>query len=58
MAFCIRSIALHFQIGYDHPFVDGNERTARALFYGSMLRSGYWLTQYLSISSVLNKAPA
>ena len=53
----IRAIALHFQIGYDHPFVDGNGRTARALFYWSMLRSGYWLTEYLSISSVLKSAP-
>ncbi|MHB8911405.1 MAG: Fic family protein [Lysobacter sp.] len=54
----IRAIAIHFQIGYDHPFCDGNGRTARALFYWSMLRSGYWLTEYLSISSVLKKAPA
>jgi Fic family protein len=53
----IRAIALHFQIGYDHPFVDGNGRTARAIFYWSMLRSGYWLTEYLSISSALKKAP-
>jgi Fic family protein len=53
----VRAIAIHFQIGYDHPFVDGNGRTARALFYWSMLNSGYWLTEYLSISSVLNKAP-
>jgi Fic family protein len=54
----IRAIALHYQLGYDHPFVDGNGRTARALFYWSMLRSGYWLSEYLSISSVLRKAPA
>jgi Fic family protein len=54
----IRAIALHFQIGYDHPFVDGNGRTARALFYWSMLRSGYWLTEYLSISAALKRAPA
>ena len=54
----IRAIAIHFQIGYDHPFVDGNGRTARALFYWSMLRSGYWLTEYLSISSALKKAPS
>jgi Fic family protein len=54
----LRAIALHFQIGYDHPFFDGNGRTARALFYWSMMRSGYWLTEYLSISSVLRKAPA
>lgn len=54
----VRAIAIHFQIGYDHPFCDGNGRTARALFYWSMLRSGYWLTEYISISSVLKKAPA
>lgn len=54
----IRAIAIHFQIGYDHPFCDGNGRTARALFYWSMLRSGYWLSEYVSISSVLKKAPA
>jgi Fic family protein len=54
----IRAIVLHFQIGFDHPFVDGNGRTARALFYWSMLRAGYWLTEFLSISSVLRKAPA
>lgn len=54
----VRAIAIHFQIGYDHPFCDGNGRTARMLFYWSMLRSGYPVTEYLSISSVLKKAPA
>jgi Fic family protein len=54
----IRSIILHFWLAYDHPFVDGNGRTARALFYWSMLRHGYWLCEYISISRVLRKAPA
>jgi len=54
----VRAILIHFMIGYDHPFVDGNGRTARALFYWSMLRSGFWMTEYLSISSILRKAPA
>ena len=54
----VRAVTLHFWLGYDHPFVDGNGRTARALFYWSMLRSGYWLSQYISISSILRKAPA
>ena len=54
----IRAIVLHFWVGYDHPFADGNGRLARALFYWSMLRHGYWLAQYLSISSILRKAPA
>ena len=54
----MRAILLHFVLAYDHPFADGNGRTARALFYWSMLRSGYWLTQYLTISSILRGAPA
>jgi Fic family protein len=54
----LRAIALHFWLAYDHPFADGNGRVARALFYWSMLRSGYWLTEYLSISRLLRKAPA
>lgn len=54
----IRAILLHFMIGYIHPFEDGNGRTARALFYWSMLRSGYWLTEFLTISRVLKEAPA
>jgi Fic family protein len=53
----IRSIILHFWLAYDHPFVDGNGRTARALFYWSMLRSGYWLFEFISISTILRKAP-
>jgi Fic family protein len=52
----IRSILLHFWIAYDHPFVDGNGRTARALFYWSMLKQGYWLTEFISISRVIKKA--
>lgn len=54
----LRAILLHFMIGYDHPFVDGNGRTARALFYWSMARSGYWLMEYTSISHILRRSPA
>lgn len=53
----VRAVLLHFFLAYDHPFVDGNGRTARALFYWSMARSGYWLCEYLSISHFLRKAP-
>jgi len=53
----VRAILIHFMLGYDHPFVDGNGRTARALFYWSVARSGYWLMEYLSISRLLLKAP-
>jgi Fic family protein len=53
----LRAIILHFWLAFDHPFVDGNGRTARALFYWSMLSQGYWLAEYLSISRILKEAP-
>ena len=54
----VRSIMLHFWLAYDHPFVDGNGRTARAMFYWSMLKQGYWLFEYITISKVILRAPA
>jgi Fic family protein len=54
----VRAILLHLWMGYDHPFEDGNGRTARALFYWSMESQGYWVTEYLSISKILREAPA
>lgn len=54
----IRAIIVHFMIAYVHPFADGNGRTARALFYWYMLKSGYWLTEYLSISKVIYRSKA
>ncbi|HEV3255498.1 MAG TPA: Fic family protein [Gemmataceae bacterium] len=53
----VRAIVAHFWLAYDHPYVDGNGRTARALFYWSMLRSGYWLVEYLTISSIIRNQP-
>ena len=52
----IRGIVIHFMISFVHPFVDGNGRTARAMFFWYMLRQGYWLTEYLSISRVIAKS--
>lgn len=54
----VKATILHFMIGYIHPFGDGNGRAARALFYWFMLKSGYWLFEYISISQLLRKAPA
>ncbi len=54
----IRAIILHFLLAYDHPFEDGNGRTARALFYWSMLKQGYWTMEFISISRILKAAPA
>jgi Fic family protein len=54
----IRAIIVHFMLAYDHPFVDGNGRTARVLFYWSMLHEDYWLAEFLPISRLLRQAPA
>ncbi|MBI3883229.1 MAG: Fic family protein [Sphingobacteriales bacterium] len=54
----VKASIIHFMIGFIHPFADGNGRTARALFYWYLLKRGYWLTEYLSISSVINKSKA
>jgi Fic family protein len=54
----IRAILLHFWMAYDHPFVDGNGRSARALFYWSMLQQKYWLCEFISISQIIKKAPS
>lgn len=53
----LKAIILHFWLAYDHPFVDGNGRTARALFYWAMLRGNYWLAEFISISEIILKAP-
>lgn len=51
----IKAIIIHFVISFLHPFVDGNGRTARSLFYWYMLKKGYWLTEFLSISRIIYK---
>lgn len=54
----IHAIILHFWLAWDHPFPDGNGRTARALFYWKMLQSDYWLFEFISISTILRQAPS
>lgn len=49
---------LHFLTGYIHPFVDGNGRTARALFYWFALKHGYGIFEYLTISEIIRKGYA
>jgi Fic family protein len=52
----IKAVLLHFWIGYDHPYIDGNGRTARAVFYWYMLRKGYWLFEFISLSRMVLRA--
>ena len=51
----IKAIILHFWIAYIHPFADGNGRVARSLFYWFMLKQGYWIFEYISISRLMLK---
>jgi Fic family protein len=53
----LKAIILHFWLAYDHSFVDGNGRTARALFYWSVLSQKFWLFEFVSISRIIHKAP-
>ncbi|MBI5203346.1 MAG: Fic family protein [Nitrospirae bacterium] len=52
----IKGILIHFWVAYVHPFMDGNGRTARALFYWYMLKHNYWLFEYLSVSTAILNA--
>lgn len=53
----IKALILHFWLAYEHPYVDGNGRTARALFYWYMLRHKYWLFEFISISRIILQSP-
>lgn len=53
----IKATMIHFWIGYLHPFVDGNGRIARALFYWYLLKKGYWAFAYLPISKIIKNSP-
>lgn len=52
----IKAICIHFVIGYEHPFNDGNGRVARALFYWFMFKKDYGAFRYISISNLLKEA--
>lgn len=54
----VKGITLHFLLGFIHPFSDGNGRTARTLFYWYLIKKGYWLIEYMSVSRIILKAKA
>lgn len=54
----VKGIIIHFMLSYIHPFSDGNGRTARSLFYLYLMKRGYFLTEYLSISRIIYKSKA
>ena len=52
----LKAMMFHFMVAYEHPFVDGNGRVARAMFYWFALKAGYWLLEYVSISTVIARS--
>lgn len=52
----IKGIIIHYLIGYIHPFVNGNGRVARSLYYWYVMKKGYWLMEYTSISRIIKKS--
>jgi Fic family protein len=54
----VKASIIHFWFAYEHPFIDGNGRTARALFYWYMLKQKYWLFEFLTISKSIIAAPS
>lgn len=52
----VKAAVLHFWLAYEHPFVDGNGRTARALLYWFMLKNGYWLFEFLTVSRAIMRS--
>ena len=54
----VRALVVHFMMGYDHYFVDGNGRTARVIAQWVMLREGFFLMDFVPVSRLLHEAPA
>lgn len=52
----VKAILLHFCIGFEHPFRDGNGRVARGLFYWLMFKHDYEAFRYIAISTLLKQA--
>ncbi|SCZ37993.1 Fic family protein [Pseudomonas sp. NFACC48-1] len=53
----VKAIILHFIIGFEHPFHDGNGRVARSLFYWYLFKRGFGAFRYIAISTLLKIAP-
>lgn len=52
----IKAIILHFWFAYLHPFVDGNGRLSRCLFYWYLLKNNLNIFIYYPISTCIKKS--
>lgn len=53
----LKAIVLHFAIGFEHPFRDGNGRVARSLFYWYLFKQDFAAFRYIAISTLLKAVP-
>jgi len=51
----IKGILIHYITAYIHPFMDGNGRVSRSLFYWYAMRKGYSIMEYLSVSRAIGE---
>lgn len=53
----VRAILLHYQIAVDHPFGDGNGRTARWVFMWYLVKQdAFWWCRFLPVSRMTERA--
>lgn len=52
----VKAIMIHFWFSYLHPFVDGNGRLARCLFYWFLLKNRLDIFAYYPISTLIKKS--
>lgn len=48
----VKALIVQYLFSYIHPFEEGNGRIARALTYWYLIKSGYSLAEYISISRI------
>ena len=51
----IKAMVIHYALAHIHPFLDGNGRVSRSLFYWFCLRNGYSMMEYLSVSRMIRE---
>lgn len=51
----VKAIIIHYALAYIHPFLDGNGRVSRSLFYWYCLKNGYPMAEFLSVSRMIRE---
>ena len=49
----VKGILIHYVLAYVHPFMDGNGRVSRSLFYWYTMKHGYSSMEYVSLSKAI-----